>query len=275
MRISEAKAIQILGLLVEGVGVNAASRLTGAHKRTILSLLSLAGQRCRRVLDERIRNVVVRHVQADEIWTFVYCKQRNVRYGQDDRAIGDQYTWVALDRDSKLVLSYVVGKRTARNALALMYDLERRLANRIQLSTDGFLLYVNAVEGAFGPDIDFAQLVKIYARSNDGSTARYSPTACIGAIPTRVTGNPDPDMICTSHVERSNLTMRTFIRRMTRLCLGFSKKLENLEAAVALYFAWYNFVKIHGSLGVTPAMEAGITDHVWDLCELLKESSTL
>ena len=269
MRISEEKAVQILNLLVEGVGINAASRLAGVHKKTVLSILSLAGERCERIMDEKIRNVTVEQVQADEIWSFVHCKQKNVREGRDDREIGDQYTWVAIDRDSKLVLSYIVGKRSALNALSLMTDLCGRLANRTQLTTDGFAPYVGAVEDAFGADIDFAQLIKIYASPIEERRGRYSPSDCIGAVPTSVTGNPDPEMICTSHVERANLTMRTFIRRMTRLCLGFSKKLDNLKAAVALYFAWYNFVRIHGSLKVTPAMEAGITDHVWTVGELL------
>ena len=229
----------------------------------------LAGERCERIMDERIRNVTVKQVQADEIWSFVHCKQKNVRPDQDDRQIGDQYTWVAMDRDSKLVLSYVVGKRNAHNALALMTDLCGRIKNRTQLTTDGFAPYVGAVEGAFGADIDFAQLIKIYASPIEERRGRYSPSECIGAVQQPVTGTPDTAMICTSHVERANLTMRTFIRRMTRLCLGFSKKLDNLKFAVALYFAWYNFVRVHSSLKVTPAMEAGITDHVWTLGELL------
>ena len=228
MRISEEKAVQILNMLVEGVGVNATSRLASVHKETVLSVLSLAGERCERIMDEKIRNVTVEQVQADEIWSFVHCKQKNVRGGQDDRTIGDQYTWVAMDRDSKLVLSYIVGKRSALNALALMTDLGSRLANRTQLTTDGFAPYVGAVEDAFGADIDFAQLIKIYASPIEERRGRYSPSDCIGAVPTSVTGNPDPEMICTSHVERANLTMRTFIRRMTRLCLGFSKKLARM-----------------------------------------------
>ena len=201
------------------------------------------GERCERILDEKIRNVTVDQVQADEIWSFVHCKQKNIRRGQDDRAIGDQYTWVALDPKSKLVISYIVGKRSGLNALALMTDLCGRLANRTQLTTDGFAPYVGAVEEVFGADIDFAQLIKIYANPTEERRVRYSPSECVGAVPTSVTGNPDPEMICTSHVERANLTMRTFIRRMTRLCLGFSKKLDNLKSAVALYFAWYNFVR--------------------------------
>ena len=181
---------------------------------------------------------------------------------------GDQYTWVALDRRSKLVLSYLIGKRNAANAYHFIADLATRVHGRIQLTTDGFIPYVGAVEDVFGADVDFAQLIKIYA-GNEASRERYSPSECIGAVPKVIIGDPDPEMICTSHVERSNLTMRTLLRRMTRLCLGFSKKLGNLKAAVALYFAHYNFCRIHGALRVTPAMEAGLTDHVWTLTELL------
>ena len=232
----------------------------------MLRALVLAGERCERVLDSAIHDVHAEQIQADEIWSFVYCKQKHVK--GDDSVIGDQYTWVALDRQSKLVLSYKIGKRTATNAYHFISNLAQRIHGRIQLTTDGFVPYVGAVKDIFGADIDFAQLVKIYA-GNEADRERYSPSECIGAVPKVITGDPDPEMVCTSHVERSNLSMRTFLRRMTRLCLGFSKKLENLKAAVALYFAWYNFVRVHGTLRVTPAMEAGLTDHVWTLEELL------
>lgn len=270
MRIPVETATRILELLVEGVGINATARLMDVHKETVLRVLTLAGERCERLLDEQVRGVRAEQIQCDEIWSFVHKKQKRVRDDEDDFRIGDQYTWVAMDRESKLVLSYVVGKRSGQNALALMTDLCGRLAGRPQITTDGFVAYVGAVEDAFGADADFAQLVKIYASPLEDSRGRYAPPECIGAVPTIVAGNPDPDMICTSHVERANLSMRTFIRRMTRLCLGFSKKLENLKAAVALYFAWYNFVRIHGSLKVTPAMEAGLTDHVWSLSDLIR-----
>ena len=221
-------------------------------------------------MNDQIRNVDAHQVQCDEMWTFVGKKQKRIRPDENELELGDQYTWVAIDPHSKLVISYVVGKRNAENAYTLMVDLEDRLARRTQISTDGFRPYIEAVEEVLGADVDYAQLIKIYAGGNEEKRGRYSPSECIGAIPKSVTGNPDPRFICTSHVERSNLTMRTFIRRMTRLCLGFSKKLDNLKSAVALYFAWYNFVRIHSSLKVTPAMEAGITDHIWTINELLE-----
>jgi IS1 family transposase len=233
----------------------------------VLALLEKAGERTRRLLDSKIRNVAIKQVQVDEIWGFVRCKQKHVRDAADYKS-GDQYTFVAFDRKSKLVLSYVIGKRTSGNAERLMDDLKKRLAKRTQLTTDGFSAYVDAVEWAFGADIDFAQLIKLYA-GDEAGRERYSPSECIGAVPTVIQGNPDPAMICTSHVERNNLTMRTFLRRLTRLSLGFSKKLENLQHAVALHFAHYNFCRVHKSLRVTPAMEAGLTDHVWTWEELL------
>ncbi len=266
MRVSLDRAIHALNLLVEGCGIRVTSRVTGLHQETVLALLEKAGERAARLLDSKIRNVNVSQVQVDEAWSFVHCKQKNA--GSDDREIGDQYTFVALDRDSKLVLSYVVGKRSATNASRLMDDLVARVANRIQLTTDGFRPYVDAVEWAFGADVDFAQLIKLYAHDEE-NRERYSPSECTGAVPVEITGNPDPGMICTSHVERNNLTLRTFLRRLTRLSLGFSKKLDNLKHAVALHLAYYNFCRVHRTLRVTPAMEAGITDHVWNLAELI------
>jgi IS1 family transposase len=200
------------------------------------------------------------------VWSFVQCKQKNVRF--DDRQIGDQYTFIAIDRDSKLVISHLVGKRNIVNASKLMDDLATRIVSRFQLTTDGFKPYVESVEWAFGADIDYAQLIKLYAH-DEANRERYSPSECIGAVPVEISGTPDPAMICTSHVERNNLTLRTFLRRLTRLSLGFSKKLDNLKHAVALHFAYYNFCRVHRSLRVTPAMEAGITNHVWSLEELI------
>ena len=231
MRVSVEDFTRIIELLTEGVGINATARLSGVNKRTVLRCLELAGERCQAVLDSRIRDVRVEQIQADEIWSFVYCKQKHVK--GDDSVTGDQYTWVALDRNTKLVLSYRIGKRSATNAYHFVRDLAERVHGRIQLTTDGFVPYVGAVEDAFGADVDFAQLIKIYA-GDEANRERYSPSECIGAVPKVITGDPDPKMICTSHVERSNLSMRTFLRRMTRLCLGFSKKLVNLQHAVAV-----------------------------------------
>ncbi len=248
MLVPQETALRIAHMLVEGVGINSIARLVGVHKKTVLNVLEIAGKRAQRVMDEEIRDVQVWRIEADELWTFVQKKQKRIREHEDDRQIGDQYTYVAMDRASKLVLSYVVGKRNAENAMSLMVDLESRLHGRPQITTDGFAPYLEAVETAFGMDVDFAQLIKIYAGGD--REHRYSPSECIGAVPKPVIGNPMPRLICTLHIERQNLTMRTFIRRMTRLCLGFSKKLENLKYAVALHFAHYNFCRIHGSLKV-------------------------
>ena len=243
--------------------------MTGVHQRTVLEVLKLAGERSKALLDERIKDVRADQIQVDEIWSFVHCKEKNVMKAKKRSAkgIGDQYTFVALDPRSKLVISHVVGRRNAVNADTLMMDTASRVAGRPQITSDGFSAYIDAVEWAFGSNVDFAQLIKLYAH-NEAKRERYSPSECIGAVPTIVQGNPDPGMICTSHVERNNLTMRTFLRRLTRLSLGFSKKLENLKHAVALHFAFYNFCRIHKSLRVTPAMEAGIADHVWGVSEL-------
>jgi transposase-like protein/IS1 family transposase len=267
MRVPLEKALQALHLMVEGNGIRSISRITGLHIETVLALLKKAGERAAMLMDSQIRNVAADQVQVDEIWSFVHCKQKNVKE-TDDKTIGDQYTFVSFDRESKLVLNYVIGKRTAGNAQKLMDDLVLRLGNRPQISTDGFAPYVDAVEWAFGANVDYAQLVKVYA-GNEAGRERYSPSECVGAVPSVITGHPDPKMICTSHVERNNLTMRIFLRRLTRLTLGFSKKLENLKHAIALHFAYYNFCRVHRTLRVTPAMEAGIADHVWTLGELI------
>lgn len=219
-------------------------------------------------MDAKIRNIQTRQVQADEIWSFVYCKEREVTEEMNREIVGDQWTYVAIDRDTKLVISFYVGKRTFGNTQTFTDDLSNRLDSRVQLSTDGYLGYKDTVDASFGGAIDYGQVVKIY-ETRDGQRGRFGVPECIAAIPTTILGNPDQAKICTSHVERSNLSMRTFMRRLTRLCLGFSKKLENLKHAVALYFAWYNFVRVHGTLKVTPAMEAGLTDHVWSLSEML------
>jgi transposase-like protein/IS1 family transposase len=267
MRIPFEKALQALNLMVEGCGIRSISRVTGLHMVTVLALLAKAGTKAARVMDSEIRFIPVEQIQADEIWGFVYCKQKNIK-DENDKNIGDQYTYVSFDRKSKLVLNYVVGKRTAGNAQKLMDDLTKRVSGRAQISTDGYKPYIDAVEWAFGANVDYAQLVKMYA-GDEAGRERYSPSECVGAVPTVISGKPDPKMICTSHVERNNLTMRIFLRRLTRLTMGFSKKLENLKHAVALHFAHYNFCRIHRSLRVTPAMQAGITDHVWTLSELI------
>lgn len=270
MRVPLEKAVQALNLLVEGCGIRVTSRITGLHQDTVLALLEKAGERSAKLLDEKLRNLKPQHVEVDEVWSFVQCKQKNIRLKKisDDREIGDQYTFIAIDRDTKLVISHLVGKRNIVNTSKLMDDLATRIVSRFQLSTDGFKPYVESVEWAFGADIDYAQLIKLYANS-EAEREGYTPSHCIGAVPVEISGTPDPAMICTSHVERNNLTLRTFLRRLTRLSLGFSKKLDNLKHAIALHFAYYNFCRVHRTLRVTPAMEAGIADHVWTITDLL------
>ena len=249
MTINLQRATLAVQCLVEGCSVRSTSRLTELSKSTVLKLLLLAGRRAERVMDTQVRHVDCRIVQADEIWTYVYKKEDRIRYG-DPYEYGDQYIFVALDAYSKLVLTHTVGKRNAMTTHRFIEDLSYRTAGRIQLSTDGFPPYVGAVEDVFGSDIDYAQTV---AKS----------------WKTTLQGRPDMDLVSTSYVERQNLTMRTNMRRLTRMTNAFSKKLVNLQAATALHFAYYNFCRIHGTLEVTPAMEAEITDHVWTIEELL------
>ena len=216
-----------------------------------------------------VRNLRVRRVQCDEIWSFVYAKQKNVTAEQMEEGAGDCWTWTAIDADTKLIVSYMLGQRGAPTANAFMQDVASRVITRIQLTTDGHRVYADAVEDAFGAEIDYAMLVKLYGSSGDNPEARYSPATCIGCRTGVLTGSPDPKHISTSYVERQNLTMRMSMRRFTRLTNAFSKKLENHIAAIALHCVYYNFVRIHQTLRVTPAMEAGITDQIWSLRELL------
>lgn len=245
-------------------------------KHTVLRLLKDAGCACASYHDVMVRNLSVRRVQCDEIWAFVYAKQKNVSEEQMNAGAGDCWTWTALDADTKLIISYMLGDRGIRTAMAFMQDLAKRVENRFQLTTDGHRVYADAVEHHFGADIDYSMLVKMYGAST-GSTeteARYSPGSCIGCRTATLAGSPDPKYISTSFVERSNLSMRMGMRRFTRLTNGFSKKLEYHGHEVALYFFHYNFCRIHKTLRVTPAMEAGLTDHVWtleELCALIPE----
>ena len=260
---------QVVGALVEGVSINATCRMTGVAKHTVLKLLKDMGCVCADYHNKHVRNLRVRRVQADEIWAFVYGKDKNLTMEQVQAGAGSVWTWTALDADTKLIVSYMLGDRGASTAQSFMRDVAGRIANRIQLTTDGHRVYADAVESAFGADIDYAMLVKIYGASNDNPESRYSPATCIGCRTGVLAGNPDTDHISTSFVERSNLSMRMGMRRFTRLTNSFSKKLENHGHAVALYFMHYNFCRVHKTLRVTPAMEAGLTDHVWSLEELL------
>jgi IS1 family transposase len=231
-----------------------------------LKLLTVAGEKCERLMDSRVRNVPVSDVQCDEIFAFVYKKEQHKWFHEAKRKdIGDAYTFVAIERHTKLVLAFHLGRRDRHSTDTFIGKLRDATADkRFQLTTDGFRPYIDAVDTALIDRVDFAQLVKVYASPREGE-ARYSPGDVIGAVPTPVVGNPDPDRICTSHVERQNLTMRMQIRRLTRLTKGFSKKWANLKAALALYFAWYNFCRVHKTLRMTPAMAAGIADHIWTI----------
>jgi IS1 family transposase len=258
--------------LIEGNSIRSTERMTGIHRDTIMRLLVRTGDGCQRFMSNRIKNVQAQKVQVDEIWTYVFKKQARIGIDENAAGIGDQYVFVGIDSDTKLVISHLVGKRDAASCYYFMRDLKDRLATRVQLTTDGFKPYINAVDDTFGTDVDYAQLVKIYGQPKaSAANARnwYEPVRVIGAIPMDVMGRPKAMGISTSHVERQNLTMRMQMRRFTRLTNGFSKKLDNLKAHIALHFAHYNFVRVHQTLRTTPAMAANLTDHLWTLDELL------
>ncbi len=262
------KAAQIVTLLQEGMAVRAASRITGVHKGTILSLLLTVGEKCRALFDRQVRGIRPRFVQADELWTFVHTKEGHLA-GDGPAEWGDCYVWMAVDAETKMVLSYFTGKRTALSAAELIRDLSERVSGRFQITTDGLRWYIPAIEERFGADVDFAQLLKLYGPSEGEAPDWYSPSHVKAILPIPISGNPNPRQICTSHVERANLSVRTHLRRFTRLCLGFSKTAKHLRAAVNVYMAFFNFCRVHQTLRVTPAMQAGIADHVWTVEELL------
>ncbi len=268
-RLATGKRAAVIAALVEGTSINATCRMTGAAKHTVLKLLKDIGCACAAYHEANVRNLRVRRIQCDEIWAFVYAKQRNVTLEQMQQGAGDVWTWTAIDADTKLIVSYTLGDRGADTAKEFMQDVASRITNRMQLTTDGHRVYADAVEEAFGSEVDYAMLVKIFGASNDSPESRYSPATCIGCRTGVLAGNPDPEYISTSFVERQNLSMRMGMRRFTRLTNGFSKKLENHGHMVALYFMHYNFCRVHKTLRVTPAMEAGLTDHVWEIDELL------
>ena len=261
-----AKRAQILGFLVEGMSLRAASRLADCSINTVTKLLVDVGTACGAFQDEALRNLPCKRVQCDEIWSFVGAKQRNVAKGAAGH--GDIWTWTALCADTKLIASWMVGSRDGEAADTFIADLAPRLRNRVQLTTDGHRVYLNAIEDAFGADVDYAMLVKVYGEGGLNDQRRYSPAPFVSAEKKTITGAPDMDKVSTSYVERQNLTMRMSCRRFTRLTNAFSKKVENHAHAVALHFMHYNFGRIHKSLRVTPAMEAGVADHVWSLEEI-------
>ena len=269
-KLSAADRARILHLLCEGNSIRAVTRLTGASKNTVAKLLEDAGKACMAYHDEHVRNVTAKRVQVDEIRSFVYAKQKNVATAEAaPEGAGDQWTWVAIDADSKLVVSYFVGGRDGECAMWFIDDLRARLANRVQLTSDGHKAYLEAVEGAFGADVDYAQLVKIYGASPDSAKGRYSPAECTGAKKVPIEGKPDMAHVSTSYVERQNLTMRMHMRRFTRLTNAFSKKVENHAYAVALHYMYYNFVRLHGKVLVSPAMAAGVTNRLWEIGDIV------
>jgi transposase-like protein/IS1 family transposase len=268
MRLSLAKAEMILKMLCEGVSVRSIERLTEVHRDTILRLLVKAGERCEKLLGDKIRNVPCKDVELDEIWSWVFCKEKAKRVDHDP-SFGDNYCFVAIERNTKLVLNFALGKRDQATTNQFIEGLRQATARQpYQLTADGFPAYPSAIENTLSDRVDFAQLVKVYRATPEGER-RYSPAEVVSTERVPVIGNPDPARICTSIVERQNLTMRMQMRRLTRLTNAFSKKWENLWAALCLHFAWYNFCRVHRSLRVTPAMQSGIADHVWSLTELL------
>lgn len=268
-RLSAGKRTDVIRCLVDGSSLRATSRMTGVSLNTVTKLLVAMGTVCSIHQDQLMRNLTSERLQVDEIWSFVYAKARNVPEGKRGVA-GDVWTWVVIDADTKLVPSYRIGPRDYRTAVAFMDDLQKRLANRVQLTTDGYKVYLDAVRETFGHEVDYAQLIKVYGRDESRKPERrYSPAVCLEAIPAPMIGNPVGAHISTSYIERLNLTMRMSMRRYTRLTNAFSKKLENHAAAISLHFAYYNLCRKHKTLGTSPAVAAGVTDHVWKIEELI------
>lgn len=266
-RLHIAKQAQIMSALVEGNSLRATARISDVAFNTVLNLLPEIGSACADYQDRALRGLRCRRIQCDECWSFVYAKAKNVPEEKRGHfGYGDVWTWVAIDADTKLVPSFIIGNRDLQTARMFIDDLASRLQSRIQLTTDGLRVYLEAVEGAFGSEIDYAMLSKLYRSSQEET--RYSPAQCVGIERKIIMGNPDRNDISTSYIERQNLSMRMGMRRFTRLTNGFSKKVENHAYHVALYFMHYNFARVHRTLRVTPAMEAGISDHVWEMEEI-------
>lgn len=266
------KQERVIGGLVEGSSIRSIERMTGVHRDTIMRLMVGIGNTCEKIMDTTMRNLTCKDIEVDEVWSFVGKKQRHVSLNDDLNKVGDFYTFIALDSETKLIPAYKVGKRDLPTAQAFISDLASRLSNRIQLSSDKLKAYVEAVETVFGADVDYGQIVKSYEAEPIGP-GRYSPPKVISVLKEYVTGNPDFNKICTSFVERQNLTVRMQMCRFTRLTNAFSKKLENLKAAVALHFCHYNFVRIHSTLRMTPAMAAGVTKELWSIRDLIERAN--
>ncbi len=269
--ISIEKRVAVITALVEGCSMRSTSRMTGVSKGAITRLLESVGAACAEYQDKAIRNVDAKRIQVDEIWSFVGAKQKNVRphHFEDGGYAGDVWTFTAIEAQSKLVISWLAGSRDAGSATAFLQDVESRLANRVQLTTDGHKMYLTVVADAFGSGIDFAQLVKVYGNNPEGQT-RYSPAQCLGTKRIAISGDPDQGHVSTSYVERQNLNMRMGMRRFTRLTNAFSKKLENHIHMLAIFHMYYNFARVHHTLRVTPATEAGISSHVWSIQEIVR-----
>jgi IS1 family transposase/transposase-like protein len=262
------KAEMVLRLLLEGNSVSSVVRLTDIHQKTILKLLVLASEKCERIMSEKIRNVPAKDIQADELWSWIGCKEKMVRPDHDP-SFGDCYTFVAIERDTKLVLNIAIGKRDQRTTDVFIEGLRLATSGNFQITTDGFAPYKSAIVNTLEDRADDAMLIKVYRATPEGER-RYSPAEVVNTEVVPVCGHPDPKRICTSHIERQNLSVRMGLRRFTRLTNGFSKKFENHCAAIMVWFAFYNFCRVHKTLRTTPAMAAGIADHVWDVRELLE-----
>lgn len=271
-KLTTQKRTQVVAALVEGSSVNSVVRMTGVSKPTILKLLADLGAACAKYQDEKLRNLPCKRVQADEIWSFCFAKDKNLSDEMKGKfGFGSVWTWTAICADTKLMISWLVGERSVPYAEKFISDVASRLATRVQLTTDGHKAYLQAVEKAFGSEIDYAMLEKIYAAPpQEGVATRYSPAQCCGAKKNKITGNPDQAHVSTSYAERMNLQIRMGMRRFTRLTNAHSKKVENHRHALALYFMYYNFSRIHSTLRVTPAMQAGVADHVWSLEEIVQ-----
>lgn len=268
-RLSKEDRIRVVSCLVEGNSIRSTVRMTGISKNTISKFLVELGAVCSKYQDEAFRDLKLNRLQCDEIRAFVYAKQKNVTVEMlSGRHAGDVWTWTAIDAETKLVPCWMIGSRDASAANAFIDDLASRLATRVQVTTDGLKAYLNAIEGAFGAEVDYATLVEVYGGSSEGQK-RYSPADCLGCNKEPKIGNPDPKHISTSYVERANLTMRMPMRRITRLTNGFSKKVENHAAALALYFMYYNFARLHQTLRVSPAMAAGVTAKLWSIGDIV------
>lgn len=269
-RLDHQKRAQVVACLVEGNSIRATVRMTGVAKNTVTKLLVDLGTVCSIHMDRQMRDLPCERLQVDEIWSFCYAKNKNVPADkQGEFGYGDVWTWVALDADTKLVPTYRVGSRELQDAYEFMHDVAKRLRHRVQLTTDAHRPYLTSVHGAFKGEVDYAQLQKIYGSGDEKPSPRYSQPKCMGTATKVISSNPNPDHISTSYIERQNLTMRMSMRRFTRLTNGFSKKVENLAAAVSLHFMHYNYCRVHKTLGTTPAVAAGISDHVWTVAEIV------